>query len=745
MSANKALADMLGCEVQTLIGQNFSQALGIDRENLQSDITALEPGRIFELPMVTVRHEGSAPRHVKPFLFLDALQKDSLFWHLSDQTASFELERKFADLIENVPVGLFWADLNGGFNLVNPGFREIFAGGKIPRSMEELLSKEGWESIRKKVMEGGAQKAGLIFGEGDCRINLALKVKLCEHGGTACLAGILKDVTEQVRLNESLEEAYRKAEAASHAKSIFLSHMSHELRTPLNVVQGMASLLEDRVGDADTMELVLDLKKASEHLTSLIGEILDLAKIEAGRLDLDLKPFDMQHLLEDLESVLGVQARFKDLAFTAVMAEGTHRFYRGDPVRIRQMIFNLAGNSLKLTREGEVSITVCSRGESENGRELIEISVSDTGPGIPEELLPGLFEPFVQADEGRKAGGTGLGLSITRELAELMGGGITVESQEGSGTTFRVNIPLERLDAGDMPARNKDKKGLIPSPGRALVVDDVAMNRKVLRMFLEKRGWEAVEAENGRQALDILEQRQDFQVIFMDVSMPVMDGLEATSRIKRQDSLREIPVVGVTAHAMSDDRKRFIDAGMDGYVSKPVRPERLWAEVARLLGTGGGNAPLSIVSERKEARKHTGGSAGDLLLDFEALVETCEGMEDLAMELVQELSRECPKWLKEAEEAVKDGDAARIRKICHLIRGTASTVHAKELQIAAEALGKAAREGKNGELFPRFQELQSAIYRLEKWLRDNLLFQEAVAKLETLSRSASTVSCLHKA
>ncbi len=746
ISANKAIADMIGREIRDTIGLNLPAAFGLDPEKFSRATNELESGQVFNFPLVSLKDTKSGvPIHVKPCLFFDSKGKDILFWHISDQTKRFQLEKRFSELIKNVPVGLFWTDLDGTINLANPAFEEIFTEGHIPSSMAELLNPKGWQSISTKLMEeDGVQETGIILWQDGKRVNLSLKIKLCEYGGMPCLAGILKDVTEQVRLNESLEEAYRKAEAASNAKTIFLSHMSHELRTPLNVIQGMASLLVDRVSEPSVKELVVDLKKASELLTSLIGDILDLAKIESGRLELNDEPFDMKLLLEDLESVLGVQAHLKDLHFITRLEDTAGRFYCGDPLRIRQVIFNLAGNSVKLTKQGGIEIIVRGKGQSEDGRERVEILVSDTGPGIPPHALPGLFDPFFQAEDGRKAGGTGLGLSITKELVELMDGHITVDSIPGSGTTFIVQILLAKADKKDIPAPKENLEEIHMKPATALVVDDVGMNRKVLRMFLEKMGWKVKEAGNGQEALDILETGGDCQIIFMDISMPVMDGIEATARIRQRKDWGHIPIIAVTAHAMAEDRERFLQAGMDGYISKPVKFDRLYAEMARFLdrgqpetstrGTAGADA------QKPRGQQVISEEMGSEILDFKSLVKTCQGMEDLAKDLVADLVKECPKWLKETEEAVAAGDEARIRKVCHLVKGTAMTVHAKCVHEAAAALGQAAREGRVEEIPGKFLDFKVAVSDLERWVRGDLMASEGIAKIESISQLQSEES-----
>ncbi len=749
VSANRSLADLLGRDVREMIGSSLPEMLGLDMEELLAQASSLEPGEILKLPVIQRKRQGET-LHLLPCLFTDEANTDLFFWHVQDQTTYVELEKRFQELVESVPVGLFWADLNGKIGATNPEFNAIFSGGITPGILQELLTEHGWKEARQAIIEEGA-----VFRKGVSRRcghkvkHLKIELKSCNHGSLHYLAGIVKDVTVEQKLQEELKVALEKAEAASQAKGAFLSQMSHEFRTPLNVIQGMATLLEDKITNPEALELVTDLKKASEHLTALIGDILDLAKIESGKLTLQEKPFDLKELLEDIESVLGVQAGLKDLDFAVRFPQDMHRYYLGDPVRIRQIIFNLAGNAIKLTQKGRVEVAVSFPGEA-GKKATLAISVSDTGPGIPEDVLSNLFSPFVQAEEGRKAGGTGLGLSIAKELAEMMNGSIQVESKVGEGSVFTVTLRLEALEACPVPEKTLTA-GCDVRPGLALVADDVPMNRKVLRMFLEKMGWRVREASDGKEVLAMLQRETGFDVVLMDISMPEMDGVEATRRMKGHKAWRNIPVIAVTAHAMAEDRERFLEAGMDGYVSKPVKPRELIQEIARVLAENPDASSEKEVSggvKRPDTSDPEGNEDGSDRLhkdetcpvDYQKLLKTCQGMEELARELLSDLARECPKWMENAERAVKESDPEEIRRICHLIRGSASTVHAEGLSQAAEKLGKAAREGKPG-LYPeRLKALKEAASELERWINANICFKEAVESLKDLTEDLSSLN-----
>ncbi len=735
ISSNRALAALLGMDVRALKGASFPELLNLDSQDILARASSLGSGEVLKLPLVESTNSQGELCQLRPCLFYDRSQKGLLFWHVQDQTTYLELEKRFEELVESVPVGLFWAENDGKIGATNPEFDKLFSKGEVPSTMKELLGAQAWEEASNSLKRhGDIFKTRIVKEEDDKNKYLKLEIKKCEHGASTYYAGILKDVTVEYELQQQLQEALNEAKAANRAKSSFLSQMSHEFRTPLNVIQGMATILQDKVAKPDALELVADLKKAAEHLTSLIGDILDLAKIESGRLSLEMRPFDLKALLDDLEDVLGVQAHLKDLEFRIKFPDDLHRFYMGDPVRIRQIIFNIAGNGIKLTQNGWVEVAVSQKEGAASGKmRRLELKISDTGPGIPEEILPQLFEPFVQAEDGRKAGGTGLGLSIARQLAEMMNGFIRVESTKGKGSVFTVELELEALDACLVPESALEVADEL-EPGLALVADDVPMNRKVLRMYLEKKGWKVKEASNGKEVLELLQKEKEvFDVVLMDVSMPEMDGREATRLIKQNEKWKAIPVIAVTAHAMADDRKKLLEAGMDGYVSKPVKPEALWLEMERLLlkeekgakvfkGKDEPEEAKGAAAIKNDAKPKIGEAETnrDIPLDYAALVKTCQGMEELAQELLLATLDECPKWLEDARKAVASCDAKEIRRICHLIRGSASTVHAEQLNNAAARLGAAAREGRTEEYLELLKALEEAAVALDNWIRENL-------------------------
>ena len=395
---------------------------------------------------------------------------------------------------------------------------------------------------------------------------------------------------------EELEEVAVRAEAASHAKSEFLANMSHELRTPMNGIIGMLDItLESRLS-SDQAEQLETAQRCAYSLLSLLNDILDLSKIEAGKMVLERVPFSLRAMVEDC--VRGQQPKAAQSGNTLQLEVGPDVPAQvvGDPLRVRQILANLLSNAVKFTERGSVHVTLDSRAESERDLRL-HLTVRDTGAGIPADKLPYIFDKFTQADGSvsRKYGGTGLGLAITKSLVEMHGGDIRVESEVDKGTTFYVTLYAQPADEtqAEVTARETEprvERAGSERPGRILIVEDNLVNQKVVTTVLRKRGFGIEVASHGREALERLEHDADFDLILMDVQMPVLDGLEATRLIRQDARWKHIPIVAMTAHAMNGDRERCLAAGMDAYVSKPVHPSHLLAVVDQNLFVARGAA-----------------------------------------------------------------------------------------------------------------------------------------------------------
>jgi signal transduction histidine kinase/predicted negative regulator of RcsB-dependent stress response/ActR/RegA family two-component response regulator len=378
-----------------------------------------------------------------------------------------------------------------------------------------------------------------------------------------------------------LRAAQARAEAANAAKSAFLATMSHEIRTPLNGVLGMAQAMAiDRLTPRQQDRLGV-IRQSGEALLAILNDILDLSKIEAGKLELEIVEFDLTEVARGAYSAFTAIANKKGLSF-ALDVQAAHGRYRGDPSRLRQVLYNLISNALKFTEQGEIRVTATY----EDGQ--LSIGVRDTGPGIAPENLARLFEKFDQLDSSttRRFGGTGLGLAICRELAQLMGGRMIVESELGLGSRFQLLIPLERLGDESIPAPAPPvQEDAPPIDLRVLAAEDNAVNQLVLKTLLHQLGIDPHVVEDGQAALDAWE-GQPWDVILMDVQMPVMDGMTASTKIRQREletGRPRTPIIALTANAMSHQVKQYLAVGMDGHVAKPIEIAALYQALSQVL------------------------------------------------------------------------------------------------------------------------------------------------------------------
>jgi signal transduction histidine kinase/CheY-like chemotaxis protein len=401
---------------------------------------------------------------------------------------------------------------------------------------------------------------------------------------------------ERKRAAEEALRAKEAAEAANLAKSRFLATMSHEIRTPMNGMLGMAQLLlMPGLSEEEQREYVRTILNSGQTLLSLLNDILDLSKVEAGKLELAHGAFDPGQIVDESAALFAASARSKGLEIEVIWRGTTHQRYRADAMRLRQMLSNLLSNAIKFTAHGYVRLEV-EEIERTGTRATLAFSVTDSGIGIPSDKLSLLFKAFSQADSSttREYGGTGLGLSIVSSLAKLMGGEVGVESEAGKGSRFWFRIPADVLQTGEESRQversietRRDALAAGRLSGHVLVVDDNPVNRKVVETLLTKLGIQADCLENGQQAVDVILSGARPDLVLMDVQMPVMDGLTATARIRRweQDGgLPHLTIVALTAGAFEEDRQHCIAAGMDDFLPKPIRMDELTAALGKWLG-----------------------------------------------------------------------------------------------------------------------------------------------------------------
>ena len=402
----------------------------------------------------------------------------------------------------------------------------------------------------------------------------------------------LRDRRRQYKIRDLLASsrlATEKAEAANQAKSEFLANMSHEIRTPMNAIVGLSSLLAmENVTNDKRKEFVKTLQLSAASLLELINDLLDIAKIESENIELEKIPFDLHQMLNEVISIMEIKAQEKKIDLLFEFDPHLQGNFIGDPLRLKQIAMNLIGNAIKFTQTGTVTCKIAGEGDPALPEAIISMDVIDTGIGIARNQLEGIFDKFSQADTSitRKYGGTGLGLAITKKLVELMNGAITVASERGEGTAFSVRIPLARSTIATLespkPSLNNQ---LSDTPVRILLAEDSQANILIAKTILETLGYGCEVAQTGEEALAKLE-NGNFDLVLMDVQMPILDGYSATRIIRQkegQNNQPRIPIIGITAHALAGDREKCLQAGMSDYLAKPFKLEDLQSKISYLL------------------------------------------------------------------------------------------------------------------------------------------------------------------
>jgi len=454
---------------------------------------------------------------------------------------------------------------------------------------------------------------------------------------------VLHDVTEHKAVAIALAKAKEEAEQANQAKTAFLANMSHELRTPLNAVLGFTQLLQRETNTTpEQQEYLQTINRSGEHLLSLINDVLELSKIETGRVKLDKANFDLYQMLDDIEAMMRLRAIHRKLQFIFEVNPDVPRYICTDERKLRQVLLNLLGNGIKFTDEGGVVLRVLSQPLANNpSLTELKFEVEDTGYGVAVEELNLLFEPFAQTESGRLSqGGTGLGLPLSRQFVELLGGEMAVKSTRGVGTLFSFTVLVQIIASMDVPHQPINHKVIGLAAGqpkyRILVVEDKVENRLLLKQLLESIGFEVQEASNGQEAYNISLSWQP-DLIWMDIRMPVMNGYEATRRIKAQ--IKDTPIIALTASAFIEERHLVFEAGCDDLVRKPFRDREIFDKMSEYLGV------RYIYQEEKEVLP---------------LIT--------AHFLPQQLMKLLPEWLGELQEATKTANFNQQLKLVEQIR-----------------------------------------------------------------------------
>ena len=623
--------------------------------------------------------------------------------------ATLDRERaRLLSLLSAMEIGVLFVEPDGRIAYANPALGELLrlppdvVGRPLDAVLGDCDTPIGTERIQTLFRSGEAGELQLPDG----RTITYRSFPVLDLQGTGGWLWTLLDVSASRLAARQLIAARDAAESANQAKAAFLATMSHEIRTPMNGVIGMTGLLLDTTLNTEQRHFAETIRDSAEALLTVINDILDFSKMEAGKLDLDRTDFDPAALVESVVDILAPRARAKGIDIVGVVAREVPACLRGDPGRLRQILMNLAGNAIKFTPSGGVSVRVSAAGRSD-GRTVTRFEVNDSGIGIPVEAHQRLFAMFTQVDAStaRRYGGTGLGLAISKRIAETMGGRIGFESEPGKGSRFWVEIPLEEGEAPlEAPAATQEVAPRSDRRLRILVAEDNPVNQQVALGLLRKLGHSVDMVGDGAEAVAAVRQLP-YDLVLMDVQMPEMDGLKATQAIRDLDSpAARTPIVAMTANAMRGDDRMCLDAGMDGYISKPIDRRKLEMVVAsHAASTPTWTAPTP--------------AGGDMVaIDMTVLDTLAEDLEtEMVVSILGSFHQDAVKRAEIARAALASGDLERVRAEGHAVKGAAASLGLFAVRDAALGLENAAKTSDGVEM--ALAGLEALVARLPRHLR----------------------------
>lgn len=656
-----------------------------------------------------------------------------------------QLAQEFRAVWESALDAMLFLDSAGRIVAANPGFEHLVGAPRIefegrpfveffrewPGHEEDEIERFQSQFAKREIEASTTREYTLRNGE---RLWLECSNSFLSRPGLdTVLLQVIRNITGRMQTEQELRSANEflktttqwaremaaNAEMASAAKTEFLANVSHEIRTPMNGVLGMTELALATELTAEQREYLELVKSSAESLLTLLDDLLDLSKIEAGRMELNPAPFDLPALIADCMRPMEVRGAARGIDVSWRVAREAPQWIHGDKGRLRQVLLNLVGNSIKFTDAGWVRLDVDCLGRVPPGRSRLRFTVQDSGIGIDQEKLDEIFDPFTQlaGESGARRGGAGLGLSISNKLVDLMGGRLFVASSAGEGAAFSFTLDFLTVTA---PAAAQDLPGHRPAvhraiPLRCLVAEDHPVNQRLMTGLLKKAGWECDLVATGQAAVDANRARR-YDIILMDIQMPGMDGLEASRIIREEEraSGRRIPIVAMTAHAMPGDRERCLEAGMDGYLAKPIRLEGLIQEIQRVT------EDQAAASPPMPAEGETGSM--NPLVDSEAALARVGGDSQLLSELAGLFLDEYPRLLAGVDDGIRSGNLDAARGCAHQLKGLLAQFGCEQGRLIAIELEDAAKQGNS-------DAAASAAARLSR------LMAGARAELEDLART----------
>jgi PAS domain S-box-containing protein len=635
------------------------------KHTIVNEVVSLVDGRILERNYIPIFLEGQYRGHL---------------WQYTDITEKYRYderirrsEEKYRGIMNRMELGLLEVDNNQVIRQAYDRFCQMVGYTEEEligqRADELLISNEFTEVMNKQQKfrsEGGANsyELQLIRKDGEpIWVIISGAPIMDERGNVVGSMGIHYDISERKRLEQELAEATQVAEGARHTEKQFLANMSHEIRTPLNAILGFSNLMETTALNSEQKEFVDYIRTAGKNLLTIVNDILDISKIEAGMLPLESIPFSISSLVDSIRTMLDATAADKNLRLNVIADHDLPHVVLGDPTRLTQILLNLLSNAIKFTKQGGVRVRI-EKKEEMNESVRIRFSIEDTGIGMEQDVLPHIFERFRQASDftTRYYGGTGLGLNIVKSLTEMQGGCISVKSTPGEGSTFTLEIPYKV--APTQTDHDIDLADEVSGPGgRAvsiLVVEDNLMNQKLALQVLNRLGYTAQVAENGQKALDLL-QNEEMDLILMDIQMPVMDGYTTTGHIRNTLKSR-VPIIAMTAHALANEREQCLKAGMNDFIPKPFQIEELQRIMRKYLPT----APAKVQTQKS----YTPPKAS---FTVEPLLEAVGSDMDFAVEMMTLFLHQTPGEILQLRQSLEEGDLTAIKRLIHTQKAVIQT------------------------------------------------------------------------
>ncbi|MBF0120856.1 MAG: response regulator [Desulfobacterales bacterium] len=620
-------------------------------------------------------------------------------------------EEKYRGIFNNAIEGIFRSTRNGKLLIANPALARklnysspeelIIAINDLSKDLYvdaakryECLSIIDTEGYVKDFEFKALRKDKSVI---DVSVN-AIGVK-DRNGNLLYYEGMLEDITERKKILE-LKLAKESAEASTKAKNEFLANMSHEIRTPMNAIIGFSGLTLKTNLNFKQRDYVSKIESSAMSLLRVINDILDFSKIEAGKLEMESIDFNLNNVMNNVANIISVKSEEKDIKFINIIENNVPTFLIGDPLRLSQVLINLTSNAIKFTESGHIIVRAELLNKNDDKCQL-KFSVSDTGIGMTDEQISKIFTPFSQGDNSltRKFGGTGLGLTISKRIVEMMGGEISVESKSGKGSTFSFTAYFDNIQLGQIKKINRRQKTITEHPlqnmdmiknARVLIVEDNSLNQQVASEILINAGVIVEIVNNGKEAINALN-KKEYDLVFMDLQMPVMSGYEASSLIRQNEKFKDLPLIAMTAHAMTGAKEECIKAGMNDYISKPFNPEHILKILVQWIKPGIRELKKDEKNKLKQFNNkdmHIEIPENLSGIDVKSALERLEGNKRLFKDLLIGFYKESKELAEEIESAIKKGEFDIARRIVHTIKGTSGNISANDLYTAAIELEK---------------------------------------------------------